>query len=220
MSKITCFDAAGNVIRQLYQWDRDVTLVMSDVEQYIVDNNVTVHFANKMTEIAYVVQPTVDGTTVSAAIPNALLQRADTINAYLYTNDGNGEKRTRKTVQLHVSARPMPEDYGLPIDDGVIHVRQGDSRPIGFIITDDTGATIIDTDISSMEIMVGDTVVEAPYDSQEECFVWNMTQAQTLAMPAGETSVQVRLKFTDDSTSTWESCDVLVVEPSRSKEAI
>lgn len=220
MNKIVCYDAAGNIIRQLYQWDRDIILVMTGVDQSIVDSDIAVHFSNKTSKTAYVIPPTVDGTTVSASIPNALLQNAETISVYLYTNDGNGEGRTRRVEQIRVSPRPMPDDYDLPIDDGLIHIRQGEARPIGFVVTDDRGTIIVDTDITSINATVCDVTVGVQYDAQEECFVWNATQEQTLSMPSGKAPVQIKVKFTDDTVSIWESYDVLIIESSRCKEEI
>lgn len=223
MSRITCLDAAGNSIQQLYQWDLDVTLVMHDVDQRIIDSNVAVHFGNKSTEYAYVVSPTVDGTTISADIPNILLQRAETISAYLYTRDSSGEKRTRSNVQIPVAARPKPEDYPLLVDDGIVHIMQGDEYPLALTVLDNAGNIITDETCEVLEVMIGPVLKKYPedisYDSEHFCFSVPLYQEDTFKLSPGTQTAQARVKG-GGGVRGWHECGKVEVKESKSKAVI
>ena len=113
MFEITCFDAHGESITHLIQWDLNQTLYIYD---WNYDENPIFHFCNKYSEKALVVTGEKNSGVVSVDVPNILLEESVPIIAYLFlysdaNNDGVFSGKTMYTITLPVKARPKPDDY-------------------------------------------------------------------------------------------------------------
>lgn len=97
----------------LYQWDNGQKLRISGV-----DTSADIHFANKKSEKALVVTPTVTLDVCVAPIPNSLLSEPYPILAYVYVPSDDGA-RTIKSVTIYVEARKQPSDFVLEDDEGI-----------------------------------------------------------------------------------------------------
>lgn len=100
----------------LYQWDNGQKLKISGV-----GTNADIHFANKKSEKALVVTPTITSGAMVAFIPNSLLAEPYPILAYVYVPSDNGSK-TIKSVTIYVEARKQPSDFVLEEDEGITTV--------------------------------------------------------------------------------------------------
>ena len=97
----------------LYQWDNGQKLSISGLSV-----TADIHFANKKSEKALVVTPTVTSGACVAPIPNTLLAVPYPIIAYVYVPSDDGA-RTLKTVTIAVEARKQPSDFVLDEDEGI-----------------------------------------------------------------------------------------------------
>lgn len=97
----------------LYQWDNGQKLSISGV-----GTSADIHFANKKSEKALVVTPTVTSGSCVAPIPNSLLAEPYPILAYVYVPSDDGA-RTIKSVTIYVEARKQPSDFVLEEDKGI-----------------------------------------------------------------------------------------------------
>ena len=115
MISVTFTSDAENVVatEHLYQWDNGQKLSISGV-----GTTADIHFANKKSEKALVVTPTVTSGACVAPIPNSLLAEPYPIIAYVYVPSDNGSK-TIKSVTINVEARKQPSDFVLDEDEGI-----------------------------------------------------------------------------------------------------
>ena len=109
-------------VNSLYQWDINQTVKISGVD--FGTTSVQVHFCNKKSEKALVVNSTVpSGGAVTANIPNSLLQEPYDVIAYIYQTSGI-TANTIKTIRIPVIARQKPNDYNEPTGDTVIEIHE------------------------------------------------------------------------------------------------
>lgn len=98
----------------LYQWDTNRSVVISGVDP---SNEYQIHFKNVNMDSVIVKNATANSTdTVTARIPNELLQSEFPITLYIYGKIGD-TVRTFTTSNLKVNPRPKPSDYVLPDDE-------------------------------------------------------------------------------------------------------
>ena len=101
MITITPYDADGNAVTELYQWDTGITIYL---ESDYITEDMEVHFANRKTGTAH----TADGTYISGQlvveIPDEVLESGKEIYGYVY-DDG----RTILTFTIDVVRRAEPE---------------------------------------------------------------------------------------------------------------
>lgn len=97
----------------LYQWDNGQKLSISGV-----GITTDIHFANKKSEKALVVTPTVTSGACVVSIPNSLLAEPYPIIAYVCVPSDDGA-RTIKSVTIYVEARKQPSDFVLEDDEGI-----------------------------------------------------------------------------------------------------
>lgn len=104
----------------LYQWD---------VNQYVnivginPDKPVSVQFWRAGQSEAFVVESTVSGNTVTAAIPNELLREPGELVIYIWQDTGAGEQkggRTETFFNVPIKERAQPSDYIY--DDNVEYI--------------------------------------------------------------------------------------------------
>ena len=115
MISVTFTADVENIVatEHLYQWDNGQKLSISGV-----GTTADIHFANKKSEKALVVTPTVTSGAMEAPIPNSLLAEPYPIIAYVYVPSDNGA-RTIKSVIIYVEARKQPSDFVLEEDEGI-----------------------------------------------------------------------------------------------------
>ena len=115
MISVTFTSDVENIVatEHLYQWDNGQKLSISGV-----GTTADIHFANKKSEKALVVTPTITSGAMVAFIPNSLLAEPYPIIAYVYVPSDDGA-RTLKTVTIAVEARKQPSDFVLDEDEGI-----------------------------------------------------------------------------------------------------
>lgn len=105
---------------------------------------------------------------------------------------------------------------------GVVNMMQGDKYALKFEITKADGTVITSDDVSDLEITVGH--ITKNYSSGEVIYsdgLWcfPVFQEESFALPAKQTKVQVRVKWTDGSVE-GTSTDNMTVDGSESKEVL
>ena len=91
----------------VYQWDQNHILQITGDN---VKDISAIHFCNKMSTEAVVVNATLEGDTITASIPNDLLQDPYNIIAYVHSYSSNNAK-TIEVVTIPLIKRPRPSDY-------------------------------------------------------------------------------------------------------------
>ena len=117
MIEVTFTNVIENITssEHLYQWDEEQVLSIKGVTYR---NKPAVHFANKNSKMALVIEPTITSNSITASIPNSLLREPYPIIAYLYSfDDGN---KTIKTVCIPVVPRTKPDNYVFVDDEGLL----------------------------------------------------------------------------------------------------
>lgn len=99
----------------LTQWDKNLTLIVKGAETSPVPD---FHFSNKKSKTALVVKPTVSSGSMSAKIPNVLLQDALPIIVDMYYQLSDGTYKTRYTTLIPVIPKSRPSDYEYVEPDG------------------------------------------------------------------------------------------------------
>lgn len=103
-------------VEPLYQWDKNQELVVYGLSLASIPE---VHFTNAAMGKAIVRQATMDAAgVIRAEVPNSLLQKPYTIQAYLCTYEGS-TFATQYKLEVPVKARNKPEDYTLEDDPEV-----------------------------------------------------------------------------------------------------
>lgn len=101
---------------RLTQWDSDQVLQISGVTY---ETTPAVHFANKKSDKALVVTPTVSSGVLTVDIPNSLLRQPYPIVAYIYSYD-NDSGSTDLGITIPIIPRVQPDDYVFTGDKGLL----------------------------------------------------------------------------------------------------
>ena len=111
MGNFYFLDKDGNIIHNLTQWDINQKLIIEIVQN--ISTAPKVHFCNKNSEKALVVQSTISGDRIIADIPNILLEEPLNIIAYVYYNNdsANNSWKTIQTLDIPLRKRAKPNDY-------------------------------------------------------------------------------------------------------------
>ena len=144
MISVTFTADVENIVatEHLYQWDKGQKLSISGV-----GTTADIHFANKKSEKALVVTPTVTSGAMEAPIPNSLLADPYPIIAYVYVPSDDGA-RTIKTITIFTEARKQPSDFVLDEDEGITTIETISQRA-NEVLQDATNQ--INTSISDMQ---------------------------------------------------------------------
>ena len=103
-------------VEPLYQWDKNQELVVYGLSLASIPE---VHFTNAAMGKAIVRQATMDAAgVIRAEVPNSLLQKPYTIQAYICIYEGSTFE-TQYKLDIPVKARNKPEDYTLEDDPEV-----------------------------------------------------------------------------------------------------
>lgn len=119
MKDILVYNAAGDRLVRVAQWDRDITVTIEDPD---IATAYPVHFFNKNSDQAYVVMSTFEGGKLKAKIPDRLLREPYTVCGYVQRNDGDEERRSDFRFVIGVVPKPQPTDYILRTDPDYIEV--------------------------------------------------------------------------------------------------
>lgn len=103
-----CFNCYGNYTTDsVYQWDLNHTLQITGLT---TEQPPTVHFCNKKSDTAIVVQSEMSDGVITVPIPNKFLEEPYNIIAYVHIYDDNNAK-TIEVVNIPLTKRPKPDDY-------------------------------------------------------------------------------------------------------------
>lgn len=101
------YDANGNVVTSVAQWDSDITIYISDPG---ITTNYAVDFFNPDGKMSYKMESSFSEGKLKVKIPNILLQTSYAIIGFV-TVDSFGGNRTMYRVRINVVKRPFPSDY-------------------------------------------------------------------------------------------------------------
>ena len=108
MFETVILDAAGDEYDHLTQWDQGQSLKI--LKTGLADAPM-IHFCNKNSKDALKVPSSIKSGTVTAEIPNILLQSSSAITAYVVVYASETSFRTVAALKICVKARPRPSDY-------------------------------------------------------------------------------------------------------------
>lgn len=119
MYEITCLDTDGNPIEYLTQWDSDqkIVIVIDGCDRDYLAIAPEVHFSNSSRkDEALVVRSTVtNNDTITANIPNVLLQEPYPLFVYVYIADNSDDnlcpQKTILSTEIPIRKRAKPSDY-------------------------------------------------------------------------------------------------------------
>ena len=137
----------------LTQWDADQVLQISGVTY---ETTPAVHFANKKSDKALVVTPTVSSGVLAVDIPNSLLRQPYPIVAYIYSYD-NDSGSTDLRITIPVIPRVEPDDHIFPGDTGFITLASINSK-VDTLISESTNKinNLITTKTKELDILKSD----------------------------------------------------------------
>ena len=115
MERIQCYDADGNFVDSLVQWDQGQVVYIDNLESGGVPN---VHFAfsgnNTSWEFSNITS--LSNNYIKVNIPNEVMKQSGTL--HLFFVYGNGTTYTTKyKAIITIKAKPKPDDY-VSNDDG------------------------------------------------------------------------------------------------------
>lgn len=108
MSKIVCYDVDGNHVDHFTQWDIGQKIV---IEGATTVSTPEFHFCNSRSKEALVVSSAIDGESITAEVPDLLLQEALPLTVHMYYETDEYSAKTVYTIVIPVNPRPKPADY-------------------------------------------------------------------------------------------------------------
>lgn len=148
-----CFSCYGSYTTdQVYQWDLNHTI---EIKGLTMDYAPTIHFCNKKSETALVVQSELNNGLITAPVPNELLQEPHSIIAYVHTYDENNAK-TVEIINIPLIRRPKPDDYQFTGNVDIMNFERLEADIAEFIktVNDDFDAYTEETDarVQALEV--------------------------------------------------------------------
>lgn len=118
MSDIVCYDSDGKVFDHFTQWDRNQNIIIRGAD---VSSIPVLHFYNKNSKNALLVNPSIQDGAILSPVPNILLQESQPIVAHLYYTT-NGASRSKYEIRLPVMPKPRPDDLQYTeVISGITH---------------------------------------------------------------------------------------------------
>lgn len=108
MAGITCYNIDGTPLSHLTQWDKNIVLVLRGAE---TSPEPEIHFSNKRSQTAIIVDPEISGDSISVEVPNVLLEDGYPLTVRIYYTYDDGSSRTRYTKFINVQPKARPDDY-------------------------------------------------------------------------------------------------------------
>lgn len=115
MAGITCYNIDGTPLSHLTQWDKNIVLVLKGAE---TSPEPEIHFSNKRSQTAIIVDPEISGDSISVEVPNVLLEDGYPLTVRIYYTYDDGSSRTRYTKFINVQPKARPDDYVGTDPDG------------------------------------------------------------------------------------------------------
>lgn len=164
MYEITCFDSNGDSIDHFNQWDINQKIV---IKLYGCDDDYlkyppVVHFSNSKSKEARRVRSTVtDGNTLTANVPNVLLQESLPlfISVYLTDSDNETSQRTILSDEIIVRKQPKPSDYYY-----IENIERITANQIKREVKNELGDDINKSHICFSGISLIDAITKKPYE--------------------------------------------------------
>lgn len=195
MKEIIVYNSIGERLIRLAQWDSEVYLYITDAG---ITKNYPVHFFNKNSEQAYVVESTYSGGKLKAKIPNILLREPQTICGYIQSNEGAIEKRSDFRFIISVIPKPQPLDYVLSDQKDYLEL-----------------ADLID-DYKKLIAQAEDAIKNANEANKKATSVVEDAKTATKNADAATTAAQTA---TQDATKATEKADDATTEAKEAAEA-
>lgn len=108
MAEIVCYNSDGSVFEYFTQWDRNQSIIINGADTSSVP---VLHFYNKFSKNALVVNASVKDKSIHAPVPNILLQDAEPVTVHLfYTNEKDSSSKSKYSLRLPVMPKPRPDD--------------------------------------------------------------------------------------------------------------
>lgn len=184
----------------LYQWDKGQKLT---IEGVTLSDTPVVHFANKKSDKALVINPELSPNKLIADIPNSLLQEPYPIIAYIYAYDDN-EGKTIKTVYIPVESRTKPDDYVFEGDTGFITLAEMNSKLDAMIrqSTNDFNALLVqcESDYNSFKNTKDKEIDDAIADAEQR-YQSTISQLETGFAEVEELAGQMETSLNNMETS-------------------
>lgn len=108
MDCIKCYDASGNPLKYLYQWDTGQTVGISSIDTSL---KLEVQICSIDSDEAMVIKHSVNNSGISACIPDILLQRSVPIMIYVCQCPDDESSRTIGAARIVVAPKARPTDY-------------------------------------------------------------------------------------------------------------
>lgn len=120
MQEITVYDAYGDSLTNLVQWDKDVSIYVEDSE---IDTAYQMHFFNSTMDEALVVSTEYSDGVLKAKIPNILLTQPHAIIGYIKTRElKDVEEKCLYRFRINIIKRPKPSDFVYVESDDYISI--------------------------------------------------------------------------------------------------
>ena len=181
-------------VEPMYQWDLNQTLVIYGLSLASVPE---VHFTTTAMGKAIVRQATMDAAgVIRAEVPNSLLQKPYTIQAYICIYEGSTFE-TQYKLDIPVKARNKPEDYTLEDDHEVYSFNALENQVVNALAK----VAEAETDYKAAEAMVADakTAYESAAAEVEAAVADAVDTAMAEVNTAVEEAVDAALAERDDS---------------------
>lgn len=109
MYHVEIYDSDGNSINSLVQWDTNVYIY---IKHPMIKSAYTVHFFNKDSSEALLVESEFENNTLKVKVPNDLLTCSKNIYGYVVVYfSGSETERSLCGFDIAVKKRPKPSDY-------------------------------------------------------------------------------------------------------------
>lgn len=108
MDNISITNINGDPVNYLYQWDANQKVIITGLN---VAGEVNVHFCNIDSEFALITRAEVTADSISAEVPNVLLQKPKPVVLYVYNTNASTGERTVYMSRITIIPRPRPADY-------------------------------------------------------------------------------------------------------------
>lgn len=119
LNNIMCYDSYGKYIHNFTQWDVNQTITVKDLE---FEGTPIFHFSNKDCNRALGVKSIInENGSITAKVPNSLLQKALPLEIYLYIKT-NQSGTTIHHSTIEVNSKPKPIDYEYTNNVDVVYI--------------------------------------------------------------------------------------------------
>lgn len=225
MQEVTFYNADGKVINELFQWDLSQNIILKD---WAYDYAPELHFINRNSEEALVVQSSLENSVVTCEIPNSLLREPYTITVYgYYSQDDESENSIEvlsgKTIfisRINVVKRPRPSDYVYEDDKNVISlvsIMKIVQQYAAQVSDDKTNVTIMKNEVAKMKSDVEQSV--STFDTTYANALANITKEGASQIQAIQEAAQKEKDAIDESISEFNDTYPTVLEEINEKVA-